>query len=80
MNKYIAPLLNEGNNLAFGDYLSGGLIKKNQPLKTTIDIPIILSYKTKLQRLQIGLWVVTFTLQTSIWLDFSKKVVFLQLQ
>ena len=61
LSRYIAPLLNEGNILSFGDDLSGGLIKKNKtnpnlfskllPLKTTIDIPITISYITKLQRL-----------------------------
>ena len=45
--RYIAPLLNESNILLFGDDLSGAntnLILNCWPLKTTIDIPIIISY------------------------------------
>ena len=52
---------------------------KNQPqfkfwIKTTIDIPIIISYITKPQHLNFGLWVVTPNLQTSIRLDWSKML------
>ena len=42
-------------------------------LKTAIDIPIIIFYMIKLQHLKFGLWVDTSNLQTSIWLNLSKK-------
>ena len=87
LSKYIAPLANEGNIMSFQDDLSGGSLNKNQPnliskllpLKTTINIPMIISYITKFQCLKFGFWVVTSTLQTSIQLDLSKKYVDLQL-
>ena len=44
------------------------------PLKTTIDIPIIISYIMKLSHLKFGLWVVTSNLQTFIQLDFFFKL------
>ena len=52
LRSYIAPLLNEANILSFGDELSGGskknyssnLISELLSLKTTIDIPIIISH------------------------------------
>jgi hypothetical protein len=31
LSRYIAPVLNEGNILSFGDDLSGGLINKPTP-------------------------------------------------
>ena len=82
LSKYIAPLANEGNIMSFQDDLSGGSLNKNQPnliskllpLKTTINIPMIISYITKFQCLKFGFWVVTSTLQTSIQLDLSKKI------
>ena len=63
LSRYSAPLLNKGNILSFGDDMSGGFIKnlnpnlisKLLPLKTTIDIPIIISYITKLQHIKFGL-------------------------
>ena len=59
--------LNEGNILSFGDDLSGGSIKKPNlnliskllPLKTTMDIPIIISCMREIQRLKSELPVVT---------------------
>ena len=74
-SRYIAPLLNEGNNFSFGDDLSGGLIKKLNlnliykllPLKTTIGIPIMICYIVELECLKCGLWVLTCNMQTSTW-------------
>jgi hypothetical protein len=43
------------------------------PLKTTIDIPIVISYMMELQRLNFGLQVVTSNLQTPLQLVSSKK-------
>ena len=64
LSKYITPLLNESSITSFQDYLSGDLIKKKPnpnliskllPLKTSIDIPIIISYTTKLHPFKFGL-------------------------
>ena len=57
----------------FNQKFNPNLISKLLPLKTIIDIPIIISYITKLQQLKFGLWIVTSNLQTSIQLDLSKK-------
>jgi hypothetical protein len=66
----MAPLLNEGNILSFGNDFSGGMIIKIQPqywhVQTSIDIPIMISYILKFQCLKFGLWIVTSNLQTSI--------------
>ena len=59
--------------VTFGNDLSGGLIKKTNPIlilkllppETTNDIPIIISYITRPQHLKV-----TSDMQTPIWLDF----------
>ena len=50
------------------------LIYKLLPLKTTIDILIIISHILELQHSKFALWVITSNLQTSIWLDLSWKI------
>ena len=49
------------------------LISKLLLLETTIDIPMIISYITELERSKFGLRVVTPNLQILIHLDLSKK-------
>ena len=45
------------------------------PLKTIINIPIIISYIIELQRSKFGLGALTYDLQTSIWLDLARRKV-----
>ena len=69
----IALLLNEDSLLPIGDDLSGdspknqpNLIPKMLPLKTIIDIVIVISYMIKLHHLDFGPQVVTSNLQTLV--------------
>ena len=79
LSRYITPLLNKGNiffiwrwfEWRFEQKTNLNLISIMLPLKTTIDIPIIISYTTKLQPLKYRLWVIASNMQTSIRLDLS---------
>ena len=72
-------LLNKGDILSFKDDLSGRLLKKISPkkyykllpLKTTVDIPIIISYTIGLQHSISGLRVLKFDLQTFVLPNLS---------
>ena len=57
----------------FNQNTNPNLISKLLPLETNIDIPIMISYVTKLQCLKFGLFVVTSNLQTFVRLDLSNK-------
>ena len=55
--------------------INPNLISKPMPLKTIINIPIIISYIIELQRSKFGLGALTYDLQTSIWLDLARRKV-----
>ena len=57
----------------FNQNTNPNLISKLLPLKTNIDIPIMISYVTKLQCLKFGLSIVISNLQTFVRLDLSNK-------
>ena len=47
------------------------LVSKSMPLKTTMDIPIIIACITRIWHLKSKLWVVTSYMQTYMQLDLS---------